>query len=420
MGKTIAEKILSAKADKPEARAGDYVMARPDLIAFHELLFPPALKLFRELGVDKVWDPDKIVMVIDHTIPISIEPPSAPLHKMMRDFVAEQGISKFYDIGQHGIEHHLMAEKGHVVPGILYTPDDGHGITLGALGCLAIALSVELFSVLATGEAWFRIPETVLVTVEGEFRRGTTVRDLAQYMSYDFGSNGAEYRSIEFEGPAVASMGMDARLTLVNWTKNTGAKCGIIAADDTTLEYVRARTDQPFEVVTSDPDANYVERRRYDVSDLEPVVALPPRPDDLALVSEVKGTRIHQAAIGSCAGGRMDDLRQAAEILDGRQIKSGVRMLVTPMTMDIYNQAEQEGLLGVFTRAGAIVNAPGCGHCFGYTGQLVDGEVCIANHTINYRGRMGSRDAEIYLSSPYTVAASAVAGEITDPRSFLD
>jgi len=373
----------------------------------------------KRVGVTKVnFDPDRIVLGIDHRIPAQ-DPLFAEAHVSMRKFAKEQGVKYFYDIGRGGINHHADAERGHARPGILYVARDSSCATLGALGCLAVGLP-HLLEVLALGKFWMRVPASQKFEITGMLRKGVMSRDLIQQITGDLGVGGAANMVMEFAGPGVEAMSVDYRMILCNQTLNAGAITGIVNPDQKTIDYVTPRAKEPFEVVKSDPDAEYAERFHYDASMLEPLVATPHDPRNTKTVSEVEGVEIDQGFIGSCAGGRPDELRVVAKILKKQTISPRARLIIIPPSIETYMTALRQGWIETFMQAGAVVCNPNCGPCGGgHMGILGAGEVCISTQTINIPGRSGSPQAKIYLASPATVAASAVAGEITDPRKYL-
>ncbi len=413
----ICEKILARTSGKKEVSPGEIVEAKVDMAMVNEITGPLAIEAFHEIGIEKVWDNQRIVMVLDHQIPAdSVK--SAELHKIMRKFAKEQEIQHFYDVGFGGVCHQVMVEKGHVRPGELIVGADSHTCTYGALGAFGTGIgSTEMAAVFATGRIWLKVPETIKISVTGTFQRFVTAKDLILNVIGQIGADGALYKAIEFNGPTIESLSISERMTLCNMAVEAGAKTGIINPDEKTILYVRNRTREPFKPLTSDFDAEYEKAIEIDVSGLEPQIACPHSVDNVKPAAEVEGTPINQAFIGSCTNGRIEDLRLAAEIIKGKKISSDVRFLVTPASQEVYLQALREGLLETFVEAGACVCNPTCGACFGgHMGLLADGEICISSSNRNFIGRMGSPKAKIYLASPATVAASAIKGEITDPR----
>jgi len=413
----VSEKILAAASGKEGVSAGDVVEAKVDMVMINEITGPLAIKAFDEIGIEKVWDRKRIVMVLDHEVPAdSVK--AAELHKIMREFAKEQSISNFYDVGSGGVCHQVMVEKGHVRPGELIVGADSHTCTYGALGAFATGIgSTETAAVFATGDIWLRVPETIRIDVGGSFQRFVTPKDLMLKIIGQLKADGAIYKALEFAGPAIDEMCVSGRLTLCNMAVEIGAKTAIINPDEVSLSYVKDRTDKPFKPLKSDPDPDYERNIDFTVDDLEPQVACPHTVDNVKPITEVEGTPIDQAFIGSCTNGRMEDLGLAADIIKGRRVREGLRMLITPASQEVYLGALQEGLLEEFIKAGAYICNPTCGACFGaHMGLLAPGETCISSSNRNFIGRMGSPKAEVYLASPATVAASAIAGEIMDPR----
>jgi len=417
----IAEKILAYASGREEVKPGEIVQAKVDMAMVNEITGPLAIQAFKKIGVLGVWDNSRIVMVQDHQVPADTVK-SAELHRVMRRFAEEQKIKFLYDVGFGGICHQVMVEKGHVLPGKLIVGADSHTCTYGALGAFATGIgSTEMAAVFATGEIWLRVPSTILINLTGSFKRYVGPKDLILYVIGEIGASGATYKAVEFAGSTISRISVGGRMTLCNMTVEMGAKTGLINPDDITLEYVKSRTERLFKVLRSDPDATYEKTLDVDVNRLEPQIACPHSVDNVKPAKDVEGIKINQAFLGSCTNGRLEDLEVAAEILRGRKISKGVRMIVTPASQEVYLDALKNGLLEVFVKAGAIVSNPTCGACFGgHMGLLAAGEVCISSSNRNFVGRMGSPEAEIYLASPATVAASALAGEIVDPTEYLE
>ncbi len=417
-GKTMAEKILS-RASGEDAEAGDVVVAEIDVAMVHDITGPLTVEALREMGVEKVWDPSKIVVLFDHQVPAdSIE--SAENHRMMREFVKEQGIEHFYDI-KEGVCHQVLPEKGHVRPGDVIVGADSHTCTHGALGAFATGIgSTDMAAVFATGKLWFRVPETYKVTVTGEPPEGVLSKDVILKITGEIGADGANYMAIEFHGEYVENASVSDRMCMCNMAIEMGAKTGLVPPDEKTLEYVSERAGTTGRPVEPDPDARYEAELELDVSDLEPQVAKPYSPDNVAPVSEVEGTAIDQVFIGSCTNGRYEDLEVAARILEGKRVHDDVRLIVIPASREVYSRALRSGILETLQDAGALICPPTCGPCLGgHMGVLAKGERCVATSNRNFPGRMGHRESEVYLASPATAAASAIEGEITDPRPYL-
>jgi 3-isopropylmalate/(R)-2-methylmalate dehydratase large subunit len=411
----ITEKILAKASAKTSVHPGDIVDANVDMVMVHDLTGPLAVEAFKRIGINKVWDNKKIVIILDHQVPAeSVK--AAELHKMLRAFAKEQGI-RFYDVGRGGICHQVMPEKGHVVPGTVMVGADSHTCTYGALGAFATGIgSTEAAAVFATGKIWLKVPETIKINVEGKFQPYVTPKDLILSIIGTIGSDGATYKAVEFTGTTIRGMSMSGRMTLCNMTVEMGAKNGIVEPDETTRKFLDGRTSKPYEELKSDKDARYERVIEFGVSELEPMVACPSSVDNVKPASEVDAP-IEQAFIGSCTNGRIEDLRLAAKIMKGKTVKDGVRALVIPASQEVYMKAAKEGLVEIFTDAGALVCGSACGPCLGgHIGLLAAGETCVSTSNRNFIGRMGSTQASVYLASPATVAASALTGRITDPR----
>ncbi|MEM2099601.1 MAG: homoaconitase large subunit [Candidatus Bathyarchaeia archaeon] len=415
----ITEKILAHASGKATVHAGEIVDANVDTVMVHDLTGPLAIEAFKRIGVNSVWDNKKVVIILDHQVPAeSIK--AAELHKMLRKFAREQQI-RLYDVGKGGICHQVMPEKGHVIPGKVIVGADSHTCTYGAFGAFATGIgSTEAAAVFATGRIWLKVPEAIKIDVNGQFKKYVTPKDLILAVIGKLGVDGAIYKSVEFTGTTIRNMNMAGRMTLCNMTVEMGAKNGIIAPDEVTRKFLEGRIKTPLSTFTSlqsDADATYEKTFDFDVADLEPQVACPASVDNVKPVAEVENVPIDQAFIGSCTNGRIEDLRLAAQILKGKKIREGVRTLVIPASQEVYAQALKEGLIEVFTAAGVIVCGSACGPCLGgHIGLLASGETCISTSNRNFIGRMGSTEANVYLASPATVAASAVTGKITDPR----
>ena len=416
----IIEKILANTSDKQWVSPGEIVEANIDIAMTHDLTGPLAIKSFREIGGKKVWDSNKIVIILDHLVPAS-SVISAGLHRTVRNFAEEQHIKNFYDVGRGGVCHQVMPEKGHVRPGELIVGSDSHTCTYGAFGAFATGIgSTEMAAVFATGKLWFRVPEVIKVEVSGKFQKFVTAKDLTLNIIGKIGADGAIYKGLEFSGSTIMDMTIDSRMVLSNMAVEMGAKAGMIEPDQKTVDYVKARTDKPFTPVKSDTDATYERVVDVDVSDLEPQVAVPHSVDNVKPISEVKDVKIDQAFIGSCTNGRLEDLRAAAQMLANKKIAHGVRLIVIPASQEIYLNAINEGRIKLFMDAGATVGNPNCGPCLGgHMGILAEGEVCISTSNRNFIGRMGSSKSFVYLASPATVAASAITGKITDPTKVM-
>ncbi|ADI01293.1 MAG TPA: 3-isopropylmalate dehydratase large subunit [Syntrophothermus lipocalidus] len=417
MGKTIAEKILSAKSGQ-DARANEIVVADLDFVMGQDGTSPLAIQAFEEMQGDGPFDPRRVAMVIDHSAPSPLEGVSR-LHAKMRDFARRYGII-LYDIGE-GVCHQLLPEKGHVGPGSLVIGADSHTCTYGAINAFATGVgSTDLAAGIISGKMWFKVPETIKFVINGRLPKGVYSKDLILYLIGDVTADGATYMAAEYTGEAIKTLSVEARFTISNMAIEMGAKVGLMEADEKTMEWVRKHTDRTFEPVEADPDAAYAAVKEYDVSELEPQVAKPHTVDNVVPVSQVAGTPVQQGVIGTCTNGRLEDLRVAASILEGRKIHPNFRLIVAPASRQVMLDAIREGVLQTLIEAGAAVVTPGCGPCVGtHNGIPSDGESVISTANRNFKGRMGNNKAFIYLGSPATVAASAITGIITDPREFL-
>jgi 3-isopropylmalate/(R)-2-methylmalate dehydratase large subunit len=417
----ITEKILAKASGKTQVQPGEIVDANVDMVMIHDLTGPLAVEAFKKIGVKKVWDNQKAVVILDHQVPAE-SVTAAELHKTMRKFAQDQRL-QIYDVGKGGICHQVMPEKGHVLPGSVIVGADSHTCTYGAFGAFATGIgSTEAAAVLATGKIWLKVPEAIKINVEGRFQRYVAPKDLILHIIGKLGAGGAIYKSAEFRGPTIRAMSIAGRMTLCNMTVEMGAKNGIVEPDETTRKFLEGRTTKmlpPFESLISDPDAAYEKTADIDVTDLTPQIAYPSSVDNVKPASEMGNVKVEQAFIGSCTNGRIEDLRVAAEIMKGNMVKDGVRTLVIPASQEVYRQALKEGLIEIFTDAGALVCGSTCGPCLGgHIGLLAPGETCVSTSNRNFIGRMGSKEANVYLASPATVAASAITGKITDPREL--
>jgi 3-isopropylmalate/(R)-2-methylmalate dehydratase large subunit len=417
MGRTFAEKVLARKAELESVEPGVIVEVGPDVVLSHDNTAAIA-GIFRGIGTGRVSIPDRVVIVLDHCVPAATEV-YAGNHKTIREFVEENGIAHFYDVGV-GICHQVLPEKGHVVPGSLILGSDSHTTTHGAFGAFSAGIGrSETAALWATGKIWLRVPETVRIEVNGEFPPLVGPKDLALSLIGNLGSDGALYRAVEFTGQAVRSMGIGGRMILCNMAAEMGAKAGYVETDETTERWLSGRTDEGWDRVKSDPDAEFAMSLDYMVDELEPQVTCPHSVDNVRPVGEVAGRRVDQVLLGTCTNGRLEDLEAAALILHGRKVHLGTRMLVFPASREVLVEALRLGVIETLIESGAIVMNPGCGPCLGaHEGALAPGEVCLSTANRNFRGRMGCRDAEIYLAGPETAAASAVTGVITDPREI--
>jgi 3-isopropylmalate/(R)-2-methylmalate dehydratase large subunit len=416
----ITEKILAKASGKKAVHPGEIVDANVDMVMVHDLTGPLAVEAFKKIGVQKVWDNKKVVVILDHQVPAeSVK--AAELHKIMRQFAKDQNLT-FYDVGRGGICHQVMPDKGHVVPGTIILGADSHTCTYGAFGAFATGIgSTEAAAVMATGKIWLKVPEAIKVNVKGKFKTNVTSKDLVLAITGKLGVDGAIYKSLEFTGPTIKDMTVSSRMTLCNMAVEMGAKNGIVEPDETTRKYLESKVKKlpNLDSLMSDADAKYSQIVEFDVSSMEPQVACPSSVDNVKPVSKIGKVKIDQAFIGSCTNGRLEDLQLAAKIMKGKKVADGVRALVIPASQEIYQQADKEGLLQIFTEAGAIVCGSACGPCLGgHIGLLAAGETCVSTSNRNFIGRMGSTQANVYLASPATVAASAITGIITDPQTL--
>ncbi len=419
MGKTITEKVLS-RVTGSDVSAGDIIYPEPELLTVHDWYVVNFDKVLQELGVDRLYDPDKLIISTDHE-PVAVSPQAVERQKKVREIVKKYGIKHFFDTGRGGHGHVFPVEMGFVKPGMFIEAYDIHVTNFGAVGALAIPMLIEITEVLACGSVWLRTPDTVRVNLTGKLVPGTGIRDVAQKLICDLGAERVDYSVVEFGGPALASIDIAGRHTLCNTPIEIGAKSVLVEPDQSTLDYLAGRVEGPVELIASDPDATFREVVEYDLDVMEPQIAVPPTPDCVVGVSEVAGRAVHHAFIGSCAAANLSDLRAAADILQGHKIHPDVRLIITPGTQEIMAAAESEGLLRLFAEAGAMITQPGCGPCAGgRIGGITDGETSINTGTRNDFGRLGSQNAAIYLGSAATVAASAVTGKITDPRELLN
>ncbi|MCD6182824.1 MAG: 3-isopropylmalate dehydratase large subunit [Thermovirga sp.] len=418
MGKTFAEKVLG-KAAGEDVKTGQVVTVEPHFCMSHDNAAPIS-KIFKKIGVEKVWNPDHIVFILDHAVPAPTDK-HAENHKIIREFVKEQGIKHFYDVNSKGgVCHQIMCQEGYALPGLVMVGSDSHTCTYGAYGAFSTGIGrSEMAATWATGKIWFRVPESMKITVKGSFKKGVSAKDLILKIIGDIKADGADYMSVEFHGPAISQMSLAERMTLCNMGIEMGAKNAVCPPDEKVLDAIKdnAKTDK-WEAIWADDDAVYAKELEYDLGELEPGVAKPHTVDNYAPVSEVAGTPIHQAFLGSCTNARIEDLREAAKILEGKEV--AVRTIVIPASWKVYRKAMKEGILDILLDAGCIINNPGCGPCMGnHEGILAPGETCISTANRNFKGRMGNKESFIYLASPMTVAASAVKGAIADPREVL-
>jgi len=415
---TLSEKILAKSSSRESVSPGEIVVCDIDLLMLHEITGPLAVQVFKEIGFKKVWRSEKVAVIFDHNAPPS-DVNSAQQMKFMRSFVQEQGVEKFYDVGRGGIAHQILIQEGLAKPSSIVVGADSHTCTAGAVGAFAVGVgSTEAAAILGTGKTWFKVPSTIKIEVTGEVKEPITPKDVILDVIGKIGASGALYKAAEFSGEAISKMSIGARMTLTNMAVEMGAKTGLIAPDEVTYKHFRS-LNESIEVLTSDRDAAYEQTLSFNSFAIEPKIAAPFAVDNVMGVKDIEGERIDQAFLGSCTNGRMEDLRIATRILEGRRIHSRVRLLVNPASMKIYKQAVQEGLIEKLVDSGAAICCPTCGPCLGMSqGVLAANEICISTSNRNFVGRMGDRSSKVYLASPATVAASALTGEITDPRRF--
>jgi len=420
MSMTITEKILAAHCGEDSVKPGQLINARIDVIMCHDVTTPPAIAMLAERGMDRVFDREKIVVTPDHFQPAK-DIKSAELHRRLDTWCKKHDIKYYYPLGRAGVCHALLPEQGHVRPGEVIVGGDSHTCTYGAFGAFGTGIgSTDLAAAIATGELWFRVPDTIKFVLNGKLPHGVYSKDVILTVITRIGTDGARYKAMEFVGPALADMSMEARMTITNMAIEAGGKNGIIDVDDVTRAYLKEhlRDKKEYTVYASDPDAEFERVEEFDCSTLEPMVALPHLPGNGKKIGEVIGLAMDQSYIGSCTNGRIEDLRIAASILKGRKV--AIRTIVVPATPEIWKQAMDEKLFDVFYEAGCVISAPTCGACLGgFMGILAAGEKCVSTTNRNFVGRMGDPKSEVYLVSPATAAASAVEGKLTDPRKYL-
>lgn len=416
---TMAEKILAAHAGLEEVVPGQLIECDLDLVLSNDVTAPIAIKEFKKVGVDKVFDPTKIALVPDHYVP-NKDIQSAEQAKLTREFAREQGITHFYEVGCMGVEHALLPEQGVVGAGDLIIGADSHTCTYGALGAFATGVgSTDAAIGYATGRAWFKVPESILFNVEGELQPGVTGKDIILHIIGMIGVDGALYQAMEFRGSAIESLSMDERLSISNMAIEAGGKAGLIAVDDVTRAYMDGRTERPYKEYHSDPEAVYAKVYNINAADIVPTVAFPHLPSNTRPAAEARDITIDQSVIGSCTNGRIEDMRQAAAVLKGHKVNPNVRCIIIPATQQVYRQCIEEGLMKIFLDANCAISTPTCGPCLGgYMGILAAGERSIATTNRNFVGRMGDPTSEVYLSSPAVAAASAVLGHIGLPEDL--
>ncbi|MHC4517717.1 MAG: 3-isopropylmalate dehydratase large subunit [Planctomycetota bacterium] len=421
MGMTITEKILARASGHDQVVPGQLVDASIDLVMCHDVTTPPAISMLAERGIDRVFDRDRIVVTPDH-----FQPPkdikSAELHKRLDAWAQHHKIKWYYKLGQAGVCHALLPEQGHIRPGEVIVGGDSHTCTYGALGAFSAGIgSTDLAASVATGKLWFRVPASMRFVLNGTLGHGVYSKDVMLTVIGRIGTDGALYRAMEFVGPALKGMSMEARMTIANMAIEAGAKNGIIACDEVTDAYLegRLKDTSPYTVFESDADAEYFVTEEFDCSKIEPVVALPHLPSNTVPIGECAGQAMDQAYLGSCTNGRIEDFRIAAAIMKGKQV--AIRTIVVPATPTVWKQAHDEGLFSIFHDAGCVISTATCGACLGgFMGVLGSGEKCISSTNRNFVGRMGSPKSEVFLANPATVAASAVEGKLADPRKYMN
>ena len=421
MGMTLAEKILARASGRERVLPDQIVIAAVDLAMSHENA-DLVRKSFLEIGAPRVWDPSKIVIVFDHRVPAESER-TATTHKAVREFVAAQGIEHFYDVGRGGICHQVLPERGHVRPGMVLVGTDSHTTTHGAFGAFATGIgATEMAGVWTEGTLWFKVPSTLRIEVEGEFRPWISAKDLILHIIGRLGAAGADYRAVEFDGPAIRRMSVASRMVLANLSMEMGAKVAFTPVDEVLIDYLSARVAGELESIAPDADAVYERVIRVDAGEdvWEPQIACPNAVDRVQPLSALGDVPVHQAVLGSCTNGRLEDLEVAARILAGASVHPRTRLIVIPASQQVYRDAMHLGYLDTLIAAGAMINPPGCGPCVGvHQGILASGETCVSSTNRNFLGRMGSKDSFVYLASPAVVAASAVAGKLAHPGSVV-
>ncbi len=418
MSQTFAQKIFAKKGKRKKVLPGDILTLSPDRVLSHDNSADISQK-FTSLGAGRVWDREKIVIVLDHCVPAA-DYRYATNHKVIREFVKDQGITNFFDL-HWGICHQVFSEEGFAFPGQLILGADSHTTTYGAFGAFSTGIGrSEMAAIWASGEIWLRVPESIRINIEGTLPLGVYSKDVILHIIGDLKADGALYHSVEFAGEAVREMGISDRMVLCNMAAEMGAKNGVVEPDDKLKDWLKGKAKGEYESISADPDAHYAKVYTYDISHLSPQVACPHTVDNVRSIEELEGKPLDQVLIGTCTNGRIEDLEVAAHILQGRKVKKGTRLLIFPASWKVYKEALKGGIVEALVESGALVMNPGCGPCLGaHEGALAPGEVCLSTANRNFQGRMGCKEAEIYLSSPATAAASAVEGRITDPRKFL-
>ena len=417
MGMTMTQKILAAHAGLDTVEAGQLISAKLDIVLGNDITTPVAINEFEKAGFNKVFDKDKIAVVLDHFVP-NKDIKAAQQSKQCREFSCRHCISHFYDVGKMGIEHALLPEQGVVTAGDCIIGADSHTCTYGALGAFSTGVgSTDMAAGMATGTAWFKVPSAIKFNLTGKLRADCSGKDVILTIIGKIGVDGALYRSMEFFGDGIKSLSMDDRLCICNMAVEAGAKNGIFPVDEITEEYISGRCERTPVIYEADADAQYDEVIEINLSDIVPTVSCPHLPENTKPAAELSGIKIDQVVIGSCTNGRMEDMTAAYKVLNGKKIADGVRCIIIPATMDIYRECVEKGYVTAFIDAGAVVSTPTCGPCLGgYMGILAEGEKCVATTNRNFVGRMGHVDSEVYLASPLTAASSALTGYITAPK----
>ncbi len=419
MGMTMSQKILAKHAGLDTVTAGQLIEANVDLVHGNDITAPVAIREMKKLNKKEVFDQEKVVFVMDHFVP-NKDITSAKCTQMCRNFAKEQGLKNYFDVGKMGIEHALIPEQGLIVAGELSVGADSHTCTYGALGAFSTGVgSTDMAAAMATGKLWFKVPAAIKVNLVGKLNKWVSGKDVILHLIGEIGVDGALYQSLEFTGPGVSELTMDDRFTICNMAIEAGGKNGIFPVDEKTVAYMEAHSQKPYTAYEADPDAEYAREVTIDLSTLKSTISFPHLPENTHEIGSFEEITIDQSVIGSCTNGRIQDIREAAEILKGRKVADNVRCIVIPATQDIYLQAMEEGLVKIFIEAGAVVSTPTCGPCLGgYMGILAPHERCISTTNRNFVGRMGDTTSEIYLASPAVAAASAVTGRISSPEEL--
>lgn len=419
MGMTIVEKILAKNSELESVVPGQIVEAKVDVVMLHDVGTPGIQRPFKQLGANKIAAGVKCVIIPDHFVPAPTVEAAENL-KITREFAEQMKIEHYYEPGRGGICHQVMIEKGHVLPGQIIVAPDSHATTYGACGALGTGLGVTDTAIaLVTGSLWFRVPESIKIVLEGKLGPGVSAKDAALFLLKEFGESKLIYKAVELSGPIIDNLNIEGRECLADMALEMGVKTCLIAPDQKVIDYLSSKVGAVPAAVLPDKDAEYEEVYTFDLSAIPPIVAAPHSPSNGKFIEEVEGIKIHQAFLGSCTNGRLEDLRIAASMLKNRTIYSGVRLIVTPASQEIYKEAIKEGIVEILLEAGAIVTNPSCGACVGgHLGLIASEEVCISSSNRNFRGRMGSKEGQIYLASPATVVAAAIKGKIVDPRKI--